>query len=99
MSVRKRNDDEGHKRGQGAYSQEVKLRRDGWPMPADPGTSSRGAGRYTRDDDAGLKRTDDFEHHSASRQIWQDVEDNQRPGGEYDSTGPIRSGVNRSQDR
>lgn len=53
-------------------------------------------GAYTSND-SGLTRTDDFEHGSASRQIWQDVEDNQRPGGEYDSTGAIKSGVNRSQ--
>ncbi len=55
-------------------------------------------GAYTSNA-AGLTRTDGFEHGSASRQIWEDVEVNQRPGGEYDSTGPIKAGVNRSQKR
>lgn len=32
-----------------------------------------------------------------TRQIWQDVEANQRPNGEFDSTGPIKAGVNRKQ--
>jgi hypothetical protein len=96
---RKRNDSEGWKRGEGAYSKEVKLRRDGWPMPADPGTSREGGGAYTSDADAGLVRGDDFEGSASSRQIWSDVEANQRPGGEFDSTGAIRSGVSRSQKR
>jgi hypothetical protein len=59
---------------------------------------SPGYAAYTSDDDAGLvHRTDDFETGSASRQIWEDVEANQNPGDEFDTTGPIRSGVNGSQ--
>jgi hypothetical protein len=56
------------------------------------------------DDDAGLTRTDNFEGPdssyyagSGSRQIWEDVEANQNPGDEFDTTGPIKAGVNRSQ--
>ena len=49
------------------------------------------------DDDAGLVRRQDFEHSAGSRQIWRDMEANQNPDGEFDTTGGIRSGVNRSQ--
>jgi hypothetical protein len=53
-------------------------------------------GKYTTND-ADLTRTDGFEHGSGSRSIYQDVEQNQRPNGEFDSTGPIKAGVNRGQ--
>jgi hypothetical protein len=59
--------------------------------------NSPGYAAYTSDDDAGLRRADDFEHSAGSRQIWLDVEANQNPDGEFDTTGGIRSGVNRSQ--
>lgn len=52
---------------------------------------------YTSDDHAGLVRRQDFEHSAGSRQIYLDVEANQNPGGEFDSTGPIKAGVNRGQ--
>jgi hypothetical protein len=35
----------------------------------------------------------------ASRDIMTDVEANQNPNGEFDSTGPIKAGVNRRQDQ
>jgi hypothetical protein len=59
--------------------------------------NSPGYAAYTSDDDAGLVRRQDFEHSAGSRQIWRDVEANQNPDGEFDTTGGIRSGVNRSQ--
>jgi hypothetical protein len=61
------------------------------------------AGSYT-DNESGLTRTDNFEGSdssnfggSGSRDIMDDVESNQNPNGEFDTTGPIRAGVNRSQ--
>jgi hypothetical protein len=59
--------------------------------------NSPGYAAYTSDDDAGLVRRQDFEHSAGSRQIWRDMEANQNPDGEFDTTGGIRSGVNRSQ--
>lgn len=62
--------------------------------------NSPGYAAYTSDDDAPLTRTaGNDERGFASRQIWEDVEANQNPGGEFDSTGPITAGVNRSQKR
>ena len=59
--------------------------------------NSPGYAAYTSDDDARLVRRGDFEGTAGERQIYSDVEENARPGGEYDSTGAIRSGINRSQ--
>jgi hypothetical protein len=64
--------------------------------PGGQGSERSRAGNYTTND-AGLRRDDDFEGSAGSRQIWQDVEDNQNPNGEFASTGPIRAGVNRGQ--
>jgi hypothetical protein len=63
------------------------------------------AGAYT-ENKSGLTRTDNFEGSdgspyggSISRDIMDAVESNQNPGGEFDTTGPIRAGVNRSQSK
>jgi hypothetical protein len=73
-----------------------------------PGSRSKEssyAGKYTSNN-SGLTRTDNFEGSdgsryggSVSRDIMDAVESNQNPGGEFDTTGPIRAGVNRGQDR
>jgi hypothetical protein len=71
--------------------------------PGQRSNESSYAGAYTSND-SGLTRTDNFEGPdssnfggSGSRDIMSDVESNQNPNGEFDSCGPIRAGVNRSQ--
>jgi hypothetical protein len=71
--------------------------------PGQRSKESSKPGAYT-DNDSGLTRTDNFEGPnssyyggSVSRQIWEDVEANQNPDGEFDTTGKISAGVNRSQ--
>jgi hypothetical protein len=71
--------------------------------PGQRSEESSYAGEYTSND-SGLTRTDNFEGKSGSRfggsvsrDILDDVETNQNPGGEFDTTGPITAGVNRSQ--
>jgi hypothetical protein len=94
MSIRKRNDSEGWKRGEGAFSKEVQL-RNAPPLPRNPETSAKGEGAYTSDADGGLVRSDDFEHGASSRQIWSDTDKNSSDDGDRG----IRAGVNRSQKR
>jgi hypothetical protein len=53
------------------------------------------SGAYTRDDDAGLVRRDDFEHSAGSRQIWSDVEQNSDTVD--DNHNAITHGVDRGQ--
>jgi len=77
-------DEEGWKRGAGAYSKEVKLNRGSFPNSV-PGTDPRGVGKYTSDD-SGLNRvtSDDVKFATPERltndaaiDIWDIVESNQ----------------------
>jgi hypothetical protein len=79
MTIRKRNDSEGWKRGVGAYSQGVTLREGRFP-DSNPGTSKRGVGAYT-EDEAGLRNTLPDEQTADTRDINADVEGNQPDGG------------------
>jgi hypothetical protein len=101
MTIRKRND--AVKRGRGIdgglgedYTEAGAFNDVDFGYPGQRSKESSYAGAYTNNR-SGLTRTDGFEHGSASRQIWEDVEANQNPGGEFDSTGPIKAGLNRKQ--
>ena len=75
-------DEEGWKRGAGAYSKEVKLNRGSFPNSV-PGTDPRGVGKYTSDD-SGLTLTKvDPERltNDAAIDIWDIVESNQPDSG------------------
>jgi hypothetical protein len=74
---------------------------DPWSYPGEKSKESVYEPAYSpASDGASAQRTsaDDFQFTAATRQIWQDVEENQNPGGEFDTTGPIKAGVNRKQD-
>lgn len=103
MTIRKHNDS--RKRGQGIdgglgedFTKAHAFNDVQFGYPGGQGSERSKPGKYGTND-AGLTRTDDFEHGSASRDILDDVEANQNPNGEFDSTGGIRAGVNRSQKR
>jgi hypothetical protein len=103
MSIRKRNDSV--KPGKGIdgrlgedYTEKFNVPDMQFAYPGQRSKESSYAGEYTSND-SGLTRTDDFQFGSASRDILDDVESNQNPGGEFDTTGPIKAAVNRSQKR
>jgi hypothetical protein len=107
MTIRKRNDSV--KRGCGVDGTEGENYTKAYNIVGDydgmqfayPGQRSKEssyAGAYTSND-SGLTRTAGSEHGSVSRDILDSVEANQNPNDEFDTTGPIKAGVNRSQDR
>jgi hypothetical protein len=99
MSSRKtRQDDEGWKRGAGAYSKEVKLNR---PDPFYPkvltddlNPAADAAAKYSRNDDAGLRNKLPDEATAKPRDIYSDVCKNSLDDDAGGSRpGPIKYGV------
>ena len=83
-------DNEGWRKGQGAYSKEVKLNRGSFPNSI-PGTDPKGHGKYTTDDSGLTLKKVDPERltNEAGRDIMDNVEANQLGG----KTGPVKYGV------
>ena len=81
-------DDEGWRKGQGAYSKEVKLNRGSFPNSV-PGTDPKGAGKYTNDEQVTHRVTsDDVKFATPERltndaaiDIWDVVTENQPDDG------------------
>ena len=74
MAIRKRNDDEGWKRGVGAYSRnDAGLRQGGFPN-SDPGTNKAGCGVYTSDDAGLTNKMPEETTAPASRDVFDAVE-------------------------
>jgi hypothetical protein len=90
-------DDEGWRKGQGAYSKEVKLNRGSFPNSV-PGTDPKGQGKYTNDEQVTHRATSDDRKwvtperltNDGSKDIYDNVVKNSL---DDKGTGPVKFGV------